>query len=373
MNVVRKQLDNQAIGVLPLLLFLFLNNYFSYLLSFVVGASCCVGCFALFRLLREKGVYQFLLLPVAATFVLYSIFLFLKVEPTLFLYSPLVAELLFVVMLTLCGFTRHSALRWARDSKWPVYRRIAVRSALNESYFLAQLLQGLYTLHLFAILFYAILPESVRSMRVERFLNWELGWMIGVLVFFYEQVRLWLMNGNLQKEMWLPVLGDQGKVIGCIARSVSRSLPKKYCHPIVRVAVVFNGMIYLARRPREEYVSPDTIDHPMHSYVLFRHSVASTLKETVGSLARDKSLPLRLLIRYTFENEKVKHFVSLYIIRLRTEEQLARCERRDGKLWTPKQIEENLSSGIFSEYFVQEFPLLRNTVLATAFPPPPNP
>ena len=77
MNVVRKQLDNQAIGVLPLLLFLFLNNYFSYLLSFVVGASCCVGCFALFRLLREKGVYQFLLLPVAATFVLYSIFLFL--------------------------------------------------------------------------------------------------------------------------------------------------------------------------------------------------------------------------------------------------------------------------------------------------------
>ena len=280
---------------------------------------------------------------------------------------------LFVVMLTLCGFTRHSALRWARDSKWPVYRRIAVRSALNESYFLAQLLQGLYTLHLFAILFYAILPESARSMRVERFLNWELGWMIGVLVFFYEQVRLWLMNGNLQKEMWLPVLGDQGKVIGCIARSVSRSLPKKYCHPIVRVAVVFNGMIYLARRPREEYVSPDTIDHPMHSYVLFRHSVASTLKETVGSLARDKSLPLRLLIRYTFENEKVKHFVSLYIIRLRTEEQLARCESRDGKLWTPKQIEENLSSGIFSEYFVQEFPLLRNTVLATAFPPPPNP
>ena len=167
MNVVRKQLDNQAIGVLPLLLFLFLNNYFSYLLSFVVGASCCVGCFALFRLLREKGVYQFLLLPVAATFVLYSIFLFLKVEPTLFLYSPLVAELLFVVMLTLCGFTRHSALRWARDSKWPVYRRIAVRSALNESYFLAQLLQGLYTLHLFAILFYAILPESARSMRVR--------------------------------------------------------------------------------------------------------------------------------------------------------------------------------------------------------------
>ena len=33
MNRVKKGLDNQAIGLLPLLLFMFLDNYFSYLLS----------------------------------------------------------------------------------------------------------------------------------------------------------------------------------------------------------------------------------------------------------------------------------------------------------------------------------------------------
>ena len=35
MNKVKKGLDNQAIGLLPLLLFMFLDNYFSYLLSSV--------------------------------------------------------------------------------------------------------------------------------------------------------------------------------------------------------------------------------------------------------------------------------------------------------------------------------------------------
>ena len=30
MNRVKKGLDNQAIGLLPLLLFMFLDNYFSY-------------------------------------------------------------------------------------------------------------------------------------------------------------------------------------------------------------------------------------------------------------------------------------------------------------------------------------------------------
>lgn len=34
-----------------------------------------------------------------------------------------------------------------------------------------------------------------------------------------------------------------------------------------------------------------------------------------------------------------------------------------GKLWTTKQIEDNLNSGIFSEYFNEEFAYLQNTVL----------
>lgn len=59
-----------------------------------------------------------------------------------------------------------------------------------------------------------------------------------------------MMQGSLRKEMWLPVLNDGGKVIGCIARSVSRSLPKKYYHPVVRVAVIYQGMLYLVNRGR---------------------------------------------------------------------------------------------------------------------------
>ena len=122
-------------------------------------------------------------------------------------------------------------------------------------------------------------------------------------------------------------------------------------------------MLYLVRRSKDEFVSPDTMDYPFHNYVLFRHSIDSTVKETLGSLAQDKSIAPRFLIRYTFENEKVKHLVSLYVICLRTEEQLNQCKRRSGKLWTAKQIEENLSSGVFSEYFEKEFAYLQNTIL----------
>ena len=355
MNKVKKGLDNQAVGLLPLLLFMFLDNYFSYLLSFIIGVTFCFVCIFLYQVLSKDKVYQFLLLPSAITLVLYSVFLCLKLEPVLFIYSPLITEVLLVVVLAFIGFSRRSVLKKIRTSKHPTYKRTLMRTTLNEFYFIAQLVQNLYTLHLFVILVYSILPDTMQNVHAERFLYRELGVLIGVLVILYEQVRLSLMQGSLQKEMWLPVLNEGGKVIGCIARSVSRTLPKKYYHPIVRIAVIHDGMLYLMKRSKDAFVSPDTIDYPFHSYVLFRHSIESTVRESVGELAEQQDVNPRFLIRYTFENEKVKHLVSLYVICLRTEEQFNQCKRAGGKLWTAKQIEENLHTGVFSEYFEQEF------------------
>ena len=361
MNKLKKRLDNQAIGLLPLLLFMFLDNYFSYLLSFIIGVTFCFVCIFLFQVLIKDKVYQFLLLPSAITLVLFSVFLCLKLEPVLFIYSPLITEVLLVVVLAVIGFSKRTILQKIRNSSQPAYKKTMLRTSLNESYFVAQIVQNIYTLHLFVILLYTILPDSMQSVRAERILYREVGLIIGVLIIAYEQIRLSLMRGSLRKEMWLPVLNDNGKVIGCIARSVSRMLPKKYCHPVVRIAVVYDGMLYLSKRSGDAFISPGTIDYPFYSYVLFRHSIENTVKETLGDLGREPGVTPRFLIRYTFENSKAKHLVSLYVVCLRKEEQLKMCKK--GKLWTIKQIEENLGKGVFGEAFEKEFPYLQNTVL----------
>ena len=122
MNRVKKGLDNQAIGLLPLLLFMFLDNYFSYLLSFIIGGYFSVlFVFFCFKLLSKDKVYQFMLLPSAGTLVLYSVFLCLKLEPVLFIYSPLITEVLLVVALAIVGFTRRTVIQRIRDSKRPSF------------------------------------------------------------------------------------------------------------------------------------------------------------------------------------------------------------------------------------------------------------
>ena len=364
MERVRERIANQAFGLLPLLLFVVLDNFFSYKLSFIISVVFCVVSLVLYQILKKDMIYQFFLLPSAFTFVLYSIFLCLKLEPMLYLYTPIITEILLIVVLSIFEFIRKPLLKAIKNSDQPSARKTYERTTLNEFYFVVHLVQNFYTLHIFVVVVYSILPPEFQTIRLERFFMNELGVIIGLFLIVYEQIRLMMMNGRLNKEMWLPVLNDKGKVIGCIARSVSRSVAKKYCHPIVRVAVVYQGMMFLVKRSETAFVSSDRLDYPFSNYVLFRRSLKRTVAETVNSiLGKNNPDEPRFLLRYMFENEKVKHLVNLYVIRIHSEESMQRLKVRNGKLWTQKQIEDNLDSGIFSEYFEQEFGYLQNTVL----------
>lgn len=365
MNRVKKGWENQAIGLMPWLLFLFLDNYLSYLTAFVVAVVVCIGGMFFFHLRRKDNMYAFMLMPSLLTFLLYSICLvFLPIQPVLQVNTPLIAEILLVIVLIFFHATQKGFLHHIRSSKMPASRRTYILTTLNEFYFVAQLFQNLYTLHLFMVIFYTILPENVQDVRWTRFLYRDSGIIIGLLVMVYEQIRLRLLQGRLRKEMWLPVLNDQGNVIGCIAYSVSRLLPKKYYHPVVRVVLLYKGMLYLVPRHPHAWVSASLLDYPFQRYVLFRQTIAATVRQALVKLKGClPNVTPRLLVRYTFENEQVKQQVSLFVINLREEAQLELCKTENGKLWSVRQIEENLGAGIFSEYFEKEYAYLKNTIL----------
>ena len=366
MTRIRKSWENQALGILPLLLFLLLDNYISYLQAYTVSAIFCVLSMFVFHILRKDKIYSFMLLPSFLTLILYAFFLiFMRVEEVLAVYTPLITEILLIIVLTVVKIVKKPLLHRVRDAQHPAYEKTHNLTMLNEFFFIAQLFRNLYILHLLGIAFYNILPEEMKDIRFNRFLYRDMGLIIGVAVIVYEQIRLLMVRGRLKKEMWLPVLNDKGSVIGCIAYSVSRLLPKKYYHPIVRIALVHKGMLYLAKRNEYAYVSASMIDYPFYRYVLFRQSIEAAAQEAVEGLKTlvGKIQP-RLLIRYTFENERVKHQVSLFVICIQDEQVIEQYKQvQDGKLWSIQQIEENLGKGIFSVYFEREFSYFKNTIL----------
>ncbi|MDR1200764.1 MAG: hypothetical protein LBL58_03905 [Tannerellaceae bacterium] len=357
----KRILNNQAIGLAPLLFAMVFDNYFSYIVAFTVGISLCFLGFIFLHLLKKENIYQFFLVPTTITLILYSIFLFLNLQPVLYNFSILIAEILLVVVIAFFGFFRRSILANIRNSKLSARKRTVLHTTVNETYFIAQITQNLYTLHLFIILMYIHLSGSAQNTDIEHFLYRPLPAIIGISIIIYGQIRIHMMHDGLQKEVWLPVLNDKGHIVGSMAHSISRLSDKKYYHPIIRIAVMYNGMLYLKKRNKDEYVSPELLDYPLHRYVRSHQNIEDALRETLGVLRNDESIKPRFMIRYTFENDSAKHLVHLYTICIRTEEQLNYFT--EGKWWTPKQIEDNIGTGIFSEHFEKEFPYLQSTVL----------
>ena len=356
----KRILNNQAIGISPLLLSMILDLYVSQMLSFIIGLLLTLFLLGVFYLFVKKNIYQFLLLPVLATYICYSVFLFFDIAAALDVYSPLISEVLLVSILGFAGFFKRSLLFRVRDLRRP--HQVLFRITLSEAFFVAEILQTLYTLYLFVLLLYTHLPEaSFREAGFVRIFYHYAGAIIGILVIFYEEIRLCLMHRKLRNETWLPVLNNKGRVVGKVPYREGKKPQKKHCHPVVRIAVVYKGMLYLSKRESEAIVSPDLLDHPFRRHVLFHHSIEGTVQDSIGRLREDATCKPHCMIRYTFKNDKVNQLVYLYAISLHTEEQLQRLA--GGKLWTSNQIMANIGSNIFSEYFCKEFSYLQNTVL----------
>ena len=225
MKWLKKGIENQSIGLLPIILFLFLDNYFDYRLSFVVAVAFCVISFFAYYLLRKDRKYMYMLVPTIATFILYSLFMCLRIYPILYVYSSLVIELLLVGVLAVAGIFKQRMFRLIRESDANKFEKNRMRNLLNEFYFIAPIVKRIYMIHLFSVLVYGLLPDSMQSITFERFLLRSLPVIIGICIILFEQLRLFLLLYQLENETWLPVLSDEGRVIGRIACSVSKSVP----------------------------------------------------------------------------------------------------------------------------------------------------
>ena len=252
---IRHGLNNQVVGLTPLLLLVVLNYTYTYLISYLISSAVClVGLIVFWGPVRRRR-YQFMLLPTAVALALYSLFFVLQLGNMLADYSPLVTEWLLVVVLSSISTMQRVIVGRVRRSRRPALRRTRLRTALNEFFFVARITQNAYTIHLFIILFYKILPEADQTLRLEQLLQREFLLAISLGLMLYEQIRLSMMKRGLAEETWLPVVDVKGHVIGRVAYSVSLSAEARhYRHPVVRIAVMHRGMLYLSRRDADRVV-----------------------------------------------------------------------------------------------------------------------
>ncbi|SHF77912.1 NUDIX hydrolase [Dysgonomonas macrotermitis] len=243
-------------------------------------------------------------------------------------------------------------------------KSIVQKTFLSEIFEIARLTQYTITLYLFAILIFSFLKPQKYLWEASLTIYCIIPIAILVTIIIYEEVKTRSIIKQLRKEEWLPIVNESGEVTGRIARSVSSKMKNRFMHPVVRVALIHNGEIYLQKRSDSAPLDPGTYDHPFEKYMLFNHEINIAVRNSISRLLNMQELPFNFLIKYVFENENTKRLIFLFVARIETESQLKSISLLNGKFWTTKQIEESFADDkIFSECFQLEYEYLKNVVI----------
>lgn len=353
---------NPTLEILPLVLFMVLEARFHYMVA-MGGGLALFSVFVLIALFLKKSVPSYMLIVTGVVFTLDAILSkVLPLNPDYFQFSTVRCEILLMIVLEgvkMIGKPLRVFVKKKKNDRW--YSNL---NKLDEFLHVSSMFRVALGFHLLSLLIYRLLPLFYQHPWIENFLFRDLFLLLFVIILMLESFRLGIIIKEMNNEDWLPIVNEGGGVIGRVASSESIVSSVNYLHPVVRVAITYRGMLFLKKRPSFCVLDPDKIDYPFERYVYYRQSLADAVKEAMRENSDlDLNLPVKFVFKYIFRNSVSDRLVYLFTCHIKDEATFDLLSERGGKIWTDKQILENMNSGIFSEPFEKEYEILENTVL----------
>ncbi len=349
---LNKALKNPSFGLLPLLFFALIQHENNTGMALFVGLMLSLlGFFVVKR--YSRLIYGVSTITFALTLLAFYLF-----SPELDNFKVFVfVDTIFVLLLMVMRLSRTKIIYFLART-----RTAYIKNYLSESFRVAVQTQYGLSFHLLLMLAYYTFNLS-KDFAPDLLMFKILVTSILGLIILIETIRLHLLGKKLFKEEWLPVVTEKGDVMGRIAKSVSKDMKNKLMHPVVRVALVYKGKIYLKKRSDSRLLNPGLLDYPFEKYMQFNHEIDEAVHNAVKRECGTDEIPLRFLLKYIFENEATKRLIFLYVSVIENETVFNKLQLSNGKLWTASQIEDNIDANIFSECFELEYDYLKNTVL----------
>ncbi|MCW1736102.1 hypothetical protein [Anaerorudis cellulosivorans] len=353
MNGIRKLLKNPAFGLIPFLVFSFLVGRINLRLALLISSALAGTSFFVVKK-QSRLIYDLSLITFVLSF-LFSFFITPRIDE---FRTFVLIEIIFVLSLIVSRLSRSKIIfRMARNPS-PV-----VKNYLSESFRVAFQTQYGLSIHLLFVLAFFIF-SSPDAPFLNRLAVKTVFQIILITIIVMEMMRLRMLDRQLKKEEWLPVVDDHGDVKGRIAKSVSKDLKNKFMHPVVRIAVIYKGKIYLKCRDEDRLLDPGKLDYPFERFIDFNNlNPDEVVRNIIQEECKNENIPVRFLLKYVFENERVKRLIFLYVSDIEEEDLFNSMHLEGGKLWTESQIEENIGNNLFSECFELEYEYLENTIL----------
>ena len=361
MKRLRKQINetffNPVIHFLTLIVFMVVNDFWDLKTAWVATLPVVFILF-LYIFFFYRKIVEWFVFSVFVVFVVGSCISFFPVEKLPFPIGDVALEsaVLIFFILSLIFRSYIEAMLNRRKSKLP-----PMVNNLNEMFRMLWMLGAVIFIYIHAYLIAASLQVSNLDYTLK-FIH-DAYLVLFLFVVFYELIRVTLIRVKLFREEWWPILNEKGKMIGSIHNKTSLSDPTKYIHPIIRVMLIENNRIFLQKRCQQDLVYPGYWDTALSNHVKVNETVEQCISRTANERYGIKDLKPIFLSNYMHETDFEYHYAFLFVACKLPELEHNKDYIDHAKWWTVQQIEDNLSTDIFTENFLSEFELVKRSGL----------
>lgn len=184
-----------------------------------------------------------------------------------------------------------------------------------------------------------------------------------ILSIVFNEIAIRFFNHLMSHTEYVPIVNTKGDVIGRTPAREAINYKNAYINPVIRIAVSTHGMLFLCDRPSTAILDKGKTDVPMECYLRFGESLSDGVTRLVNNtFPQEKDLNPEFNIVYHFENEVTNRLIYLFILDLKDDSVLCAPRFRNSKLWSFKQVEENLGKGFFSSCFEEEYEHLKSVI-----------
>jgi len=303
--------------------------------------------------IKEKRFEKFVLFDTLLLVVL-GAFSILLHNDIFFKLKPGLVELILIAVLGVSAFSKLNIIglmgkRYMKDVEFNDAQMAQMQKSLKYLFYIF----SVHTVMVFYSAFYM-------SNEAWAFISGGLFYIIFGVYFLFEMYRQRRTNKKLSKEEWVPLVDEQGKVIGQAPRSRVHN-GSKLLHPVVHLHLLNkNGAILMQKRPMQKFIQPGKWDTAVGGHI----SAGETLEQALRKEAQEEiglsDFSATLQQVYKWESEVEAELVYLFTTHDFKNVGIQSDEVDELRFWTRKQLEHNLQKDIFTPNFEHEFHILKD-------------
>ena len=338
-------------GFIPLFVFIAADEIWGTEIGLFVAVG--VGVIEMLWVgIREKRFDKFilfdtlLLVVLGAVSIIFDNDIFFKLKPGLI-------ELILVAVLAVSAFSPVNIIglmgqRYLKDTPINEVQMAQMRQNLKFLFYIF----SAHTLLVFYAAFFM-------SKEAWAFISGGLFYILFGVYFLFELFRQKRKQKLLATEEWVPLVDEQGKIIGQAPRSQVHD-GSKLLHPVVHLHLINrNKAILLQKRPLSKLIQPGKWDSAVGGHISAGETLELALKKEASEEIGLVDFSAKMHKVYKWETEVEAELVYLFISFDFKNFKVHSDEVDEVRFWTKNQIENNLGKGVFTPNFEFEFGLLK--------------